>query len=64
MNWSGMSYNPMRGLLFTNTNDMPFLVKLIPRDEYHRLRESGAANRLRGEFGRQTGTPYAIIASP
>lgn len=64
MNWSGMSFDPSRNLLFVNTNVLPFEVKLIPRDEYNKMRESGAANRLKGEFGRQTGTPYAMYREP
>ncbi|HKS41901.1 MAG TPA: pyrroloquinoline quinone-dependent dehydrogenase [Blastocatellia bacterium] len=64
MNWSGMSYDPRRGLLITNTNRLAFLVKLIPRDEYNKGRSSGENNRLKGEFGRQTGTPYAMYREP
>ncbi|HYE75253.1 MAG TPA: pyrroloquinoline quinone-dependent dehydrogenase, partial [Blastocatellia bacterium] len=64
MNWSGMSFDPVRNLLFVNTNNLPFEVKLIPRDEYHKLREAGATNRMKGEFGRQTGTPYALYREP
>jgi quinoprotein glucose dehydrogenase len=60
MNWSGMSFDPARNLLFTNTNHLPFVVKLIPRDEYNEMRETSALNRFKGEFGRQTGTPYAM----
>jgi len=60
MNWSGMSYDPQRGLLITNTNRIATLVKLIPRDEYNKLRSSGEGNRFSGEFGRQTGAPYAM----
>jgi quinoprotein glucose dehydrogenase len=60
MNWSGMSFDPARNLLFTNTNHLPFVVKLIPRDEYNEMRETDAFNRFKGEFGRQTGTPYVM----
>ncbi|MEK6324472.1 MAG: pyrroloquinoline quinone-dependent dehydrogenase [Acidobacteriota bacterium] len=60
MNWSGMSYDPTRGLLITNTNRIATLVKLIPREEYNSLRASGEGNRFKGEFARQTGTPYAM----
>jgi quinoprotein glucose dehydrogenase len=60
MNWSGMSFDPVRQLLITNTNNLPFLVKLIPREEYNAMRETGAVNRFKGEFGRQTGAPYAM----
>jgi quinoprotein glucose dehydrogenase len=64
LNWSGMSYDPARSLLFTNTNHLPFRVKLIPRDEFNKMRETGAINRFKGEFGRQTGTPYVMYREP
>jgi quinoprotein glucose dehydrogenase len=64
MNWSGMSFDPARQLLFTNTNNLPFLIKLIPRDEFNKMRETGAVNRVKGEFGRQTGAPYAMYREP
>lgn len=64
MNWSGMSFDPIRNLLVVNTNVLPFEVKLIPRDEYNKMRETGATNRVKGEFGRQTGTPYAMYREP
>ncbi|QQS49359.1 MAG: pyrroloquinoline quinone-dependent dehydrogenase [Acidobacteriota bacterium] len=64
MNWSGMSFDPVRNLLFVNTNHIPFEVKLIPRDEFNRMRETGATNRVKGEFGRQLGTPYAMYREP
>ena len=60
MNWSGMSYDARRGLLIANTNRIATLVRLIPREEYNKLRQSGEGNRMKGEFGRQTGTPYAM----
>lgn len=60
MNWSGMSYDAKRGLLIANTNRIATLVRLIPREEYNKLRQSGEGNRMKGEFARQTGTPYAM----
>lgn len=60
MNWSGMSYDPTRALLIANTNRLATLVRLIPREEFNKLRSSGEGNRMSGEFGRQTGTPYAM----
>ncbi len=32
----------------------------MPRKDYDSLRSTDAANRMSGEFGRQTGTPYAM----
>lgn len=60
LNWSGMSIDPVRGLLFANTNHLPAVVRLIPRAEFEEMRRSGEANRMRGELARQTGTPYAM----
>ncbi|HEX5085452.1 MAG TPA: pyrroloquinoline quinone-dependent dehydrogenase [Blastocatellia bacterium] len=64
MNWSGMSFDPVRQLLIANANNLPFLIKLIPRNEFDAMRETGEANRLKGEFGRQTGAPYAMYREP
>src|SRR6266404_4393145 len=44
MNWSGMSYDARRGLLIANTNRIATLVRLIPREEYNKLRQSGEGN--------------------
>lgn len=60
LNWSGMSVDPVRGLLFANTNHLPAIVRLIPRAEFEEMRRSGETNRMNGEFARQTGTPYAM----
>ena len=60
MNWSGMSYDPKRGLLIANTNRIATLVKLIPRDDYVKLRSSGEGNRMNGEFAPQRGTPFGM----
>jgi quinoprotein glucose dehydrogenase len=64
MNWSGMSFDPVRGLLITNTNRIAFEVRLIPRDEYNQLRGTKDGNRLKGEFAPQTGTPYGMYREP
>ncbi len=64
MNWSGMSFDPSQNLLFVNTNVLPYEVRLIPRDDYNNMRESGETNRMKGEFGRQTRTPYALHREP
>jgi quinoprotein glucose dehydrogenase len=60
MNWSGMAYDPTRNLVIVNTNRLATVARLIPRDEYTKLRSSHEGDRLNGEFARQTGTPYAM----
>lgn len=64
MNWSGMSFDPTRNLLFVNTNIIPFELKLIPRAEFDKTRTDGITNRVKGEFARQTGTPYGMYREP
>jgi quinoprotein glucose dehydrogenase len=64
VNWGGLSYDPVRGIAIAQTNRLAFEVKLIPRDEYNKMRSTGASNRLKGEFGRMIGTPYAMYREP
>jgi quinoprotein glucose dehydrogenase len=64
MHWGSMSYDPERGLLVVNTNRLATMVKLIPRADYDSMQPSGAGGRLRGEFGRQAGTPYGVYREP
>ncbi|MBI3650772.1 MAG: pyrroloquinoline quinone-dependent dehydrogenase [Acidobacteria bacterium] len=63
-NWGGMAWDAKRNLLITATNRLAIVVKLIPRDEYNRMRQAGETNRFKGEFGRQTGTPFAMYREP
>ena len=60
MNWSGMSYDPRRGLLIANTNRIATLIRLIPREDFVKQRTSASGNRITGEFGTQRGTPYGM----
>jgi quinoprotein glucose dehydrogenase len=52
--WSGYAFDPQRGLLIVNTNNIPNKVKLIPRNKVK-------FNREDGDYGPQTGSPYAMI---
>ncbi|HZS10512.1 MAG TPA: pyrroloquinoline quinone-dependent dehydrogenase [Blastocatellia bacterium] len=63
-NWGGMSYDPKHNLLIAPTNRLAFMVKLIPRGEYQNARTEARNNRLKGEFGSQNGTPYAMYREP
>lgn len=60
MHWGAVSYDPQHGLIVANVNNIASVVRLIPRAEYEKLRASDQGHRLSGEFGRQTGTPYAM----
>jgi quinoprotein glucose dehydrogenase len=56
MNWSGVSVDDRRGILITPTNRLAMVVRLFPRDSLHAV----ATAHPDLEFGRQTGTPYAM----
>jgi quinoprotein glucose dehydrogenase len=65
VNWGSAAYDPQRHLLFVDTNRMPIFVKLIPRAELDAARKNATdADRLHGEFARQTGAPYAMFRTP
>ena len=34
MNWSGYAFDPSRGVLVVNTNDLPAIARLIPREKF------------------------------
>jgi quinoprotein glucose dehydrogenase len=56
MNWSGYAFDPQRELLLVNTNNLPFLVKLIPRQQFEAATRTGP----QGEYTPQTGAPYGM----
>jgi quinoprotein glucose dehydrogenase len=65
-NWGSVSFDPTRQLVIANTNRLPFVVQLIPRDDLKATYESKRFPD--SEFARQTGTPYGmrreLIKSP
>src|SRR5712692_7331206 len=65
VNWGSAAYDPQRHLLFADTNRLPILVKLIARADFDSARKNATdADRLHGEFARQTGAPYAMFRTP
>ena len=60
INWSGMSFDPARGVLITNTNRIAVVIKLITREEFEKHRAAGG----KGEFAPQRGTPYGMFRQP
>ena len=61
-NWGSVAYDPGRQLLVANTMHLPFVVALIPRDEYEAVRDSGLYPDA--EFAPQPGTPYGMRRKP
>jgi glucose dehydrogenase len=60
MNWSGSAFDAQRCLLIVNTNNLPYIVRLIPRAEF----DDPANHTQPGEYARQTGTPYGLYRVP
>ena len=55
--WGGVSFDPARATLVVNTNNFPFVVKLIPRTSY----ETELQAHPNADLSPQTGTPYAML---
>jgi quinoprotein glucose dehydrogenase len=65
INWGSAAYDPQRHVLVADTNRLPIFVKMIARDGFESARKSATSeDRLHGEFGRQTGAPYAMFRTP
>lgn len=64
--WGGIAVDPQRGVIVANYNDMPNLVRLVPRAEADkrgwapRDQARGAIGGAEGAGDPQAGTPYAI----
>ncbi len=56
-NWSGYAYDPVRGLLIANVNNLPAKVRLIPRAEFQDPQQRSE----RGEYAEQSGSPYGLF---
>ncbi len=63
INWSGMSYDPKRRILVTNTNNLAHIVSLFPRHDNDLQQEimgdwEADKNDIRAEVTGMHGTPY------
>jgi quinoprotein glucose dehydrogenase len=57
-NWGGIAFDSKRQIAVANTMNLPFVVALIPREEFAQEAASGKYPGF--EFGRQEGTPYGM----
>lgn len=57
MNWGSVAVDEVNNLMVVNTLHMPFVVRLIPRDEIQE-------NQFFGIGGAQSGTPYGVFSFP
>ncbi len=54
MTWSGYAFDPLKDLLFVNTNNIAARMRLIPHDKARSTGEDG-------DYGPQTGAPYGVL---
>jgi quinoprotein glucose dehydrogenase len=55
-NWGGVAIHPERRIAVANVMDLPWLVRLVPRDEFSKLERPNS----RVELSPQEGTPYGL----
>ena len=55
-NWGGIAVDPERRIVVANVMDLPWVVTLIPRDEFEQARRDNPGV----EISPQEGTPYAM----
>ena len=64
-NWGGGAFDPQRNLLITPVSQIPYFVRLIPKDDVDpataKLPQAGAPMQFPGYIG---GTPYALEQGP
>jgi quinoprotein glucose dehydrogenase len=58
MNWSGSAWDPKRGLLIVNTNNLAATVRLIPSDKFDE--EEAQGHGIGGQFTGQWGSGYGM----
>ena len=68
VNWGGAAWDPVRNILFANTNRVAAVMQLIPREDMQAALNHPNEMTLGGEFAQQRGTPYTLhrdwLASP
>src|SRR5690606_30033737 len=57
LNWSGIAFDPTLNLIIVPANNLPALIRLIPREKFAETRRT---DRLGAEITEQDGTPYGM----
>ncbi|MBA3915994.1 MAG: pyrroloquinoline quinone-dependent dehydrogenase [Acidobacteriales bacterium] len=63
VNWGGAAVDPSSLLMVANVNNLAFILRLLPQEKL-RTEQEHLGDRLHGEWGKQTGSPYAIYRRP
>lgn len=61
INWGGVAVDPVRGIVVARSTNLPFQIKLIPRDEFDGGR---TGHEFDVETAPQRGMPYAMARAP
>jgi quinoprotein glucose dehydrogenase len=61
INWGGVAVDPQRQIIVARSSNVPFLVRLIPREEFTGTRQGFEFDT---ELATQRGTPYAMARKP
>jgi quinoprotein glucose dehydrogenase len=56
--WGGLAFDPVHQIAVVNTNDLPMLVALVPRDQMEA--QSDSPEYKDWDFSRMRGTPYGM----
>jgi quinoprotein glucose dehydrogenase len=60
VNWGGAAWDPVRNILFANTNRVAAVMQLIPREDMLAALQHPNEMAWGGEFARQRGTPSTV----
>jgi quinoprotein glucose dehydrogenase len=60
VNWGSMAADEAEAIAVVAVNRLPTVVKLIPRDEFRKLRRGEILNGVEAQFTSQSGTPYGM----
>src|SRR5699024_6992971 len=56
--WGGIAFDPVHQIAVVNTNDLPMVVALVPRDQLEKQEHSGKYDDW--DFSEMRGTPYGM----
>lgn len=63
INWGGLAVDQVQGMMVVNVVHVPFVARLIPRDEFEDIDEA-TQNKNRRYVGPQAGAPFGIERGP
>jgi quinoprotein glucose dehydrogenase len=63
-NWGSLAVEPSRRIAVVNQSNLPFVVRLIPRERFEEEKAAGKGLLGLREFAPQEGTPYGLVRYP